>query len=171
MQETGFDPWVGKIPWKRERLPTPYSDLENSRDYTVHGVAKSQTRLRDFHFHYLRWGRFWNELSWVHRPPQAPHCSFPRRLRECSTSWTLAHSPVSGAPELDVLYSIPRPLPYHCNSFKNTRSMNTLQGFSVSCLEWYVFVLQCNQQQGLSYFACNKCIQMQKVISQWKFPR
>ena len=19
----GFDPWVGKIPWKRERLPTP----------------------------------------------------------------------------------------------------------------------------------------------------
>ena len=23
IQETGFDPWVGKIPWKRERLPTP----------------------------------------------------------------------------------------------------------------------------------------------------
>ena len=23
MLETGFDPWVGKIPWKRERLPTP----------------------------------------------------------------------------------------------------------------------------------------------------
>ena len=23
MQETGFDPWVGKIPWRRERLPTP----------------------------------------------------------------------------------------------------------------------------------------------------
>ena len=21
--ETGFDPWVGKIPWRRERLPTP----------------------------------------------------------------------------------------------------------------------------------------------------
>jgi len=19
----GFDPWVGKIPWRRERLPTP----------------------------------------------------------------------------------------------------------------------------------------------------
>ena len=47
MQETGFDPWVGKIPWKRERLPTPYSDLENSRDYTVHGVAKSGARLSD----------------------------------------------------------------------------------------------------------------------------
>ena len=23
MQETWFDPWVGKIPWRRERLPTP----------------------------------------------------------------------------------------------------------------------------------------------------
>ena len=23
MQETGFDPWVGKTPWRRERLPTP----------------------------------------------------------------------------------------------------------------------------------------------------
>ena len=23
MQENGFDPWVGKIPWRRERLPTP----------------------------------------------------------------------------------------------------------------------------------------------------
>ena len=25
MQETGFDPWVGKIPWRRDRLPTPVS--------------------------------------------------------------------------------------------------------------------------------------------------
>ena len=23
MQETWFDPWVGKIPWRREKLPTP----------------------------------------------------------------------------------------------------------------------------------------------------
>jgi len=23
MQGPGFDPWVGKIPWRRERLPTP----------------------------------------------------------------------------------------------------------------------------------------------------
>ena len=22
-QETEFDPWFGKIPWRRERLPTP----------------------------------------------------------------------------------------------------------------------------------------------------
>ena len=86
-----FDSWVGKIPWVRDRLPTPvflgfpcgsagkesahsagdlrsipelgrspgegkgyplqYSGLENSMDYTVHGVEKSRTRLSNFHFH------------------------------------------------------------------------------------------------------------------------
>ena len=41
MQETWFDPWVGKIPWRRERLPTA----------AVHGVAE-WTGLSDFHFHF-----------------------------------------------------------------------------------------------------------------------
>ena len=26
----GFDPWIGKIPWRGERLPTPVFCLENS---------------------------------------------------------------------------------------------------------------------------------------------
>ena len=30
--------------------PLQYSDLENSMDYTIHGVAKSQTQQRDFNF-------------------------------------------------------------------------------------------------------------------------
>ena len=90
MQETWFDFWVGKMPWRMDRLPIPvslgfpcgsagkespcnvgdldlipelgrgsgegkgyplqYSGLENSMDYTVHGVAKSWIRLSDFHF-------------------------------------------------------------------------------------------------------------------------
>ena len=46
-----WETWVGKIPWRRERLPYPlhYSGLENSMDCIVHGVTKSQTRLSDFH--------------------------------------------------------------------------------------------------------------------------
>ena len=40
-----FDPWVGKIPWKRERLPTPAFWPGE-----IHGVAQSWTRLSDFHF-------------------------------------------------------------------------------------------------------------------------
>ena len=31
--------------------PLQYSGLENSVDHTVHGVAKSQVLLGDFHFH------------------------------------------------------------------------------------------------------------------------
>ena len=43
------DPWVGKIPWRREQLPTPVFWLENSMDRgawqaTLHGVAKSRVR-------------------------------------------------------------------------------------------------------------------------------
>ena len=49
----GFNPWVGKIPWRRKGYPLLYSDLENSMDCMVHGVAKSQTRLSNFHFHFL----------------------------------------------------------------------------------------------------------------------
>ena len=34
-----------------EKGKATHSGLENSRDYIVHGVAKSQTRLSNFHFH------------------------------------------------------------------------------------------------------------------------
>ena len=45
-----FDPWVGKIPWRRKWQPLQDSCLENPMDRgawraTVQGVAKSQTRL------------------------------------------------------------------------------------------------------------------------------
>ena len=46
----GFDPWVGKTSWRRERQPTPvfcpgeFHGLQ-SMDSIVHGVAKSQTLL------------------------------------------------------------------------------------------------------------------------------
>ena len=52
----GFDPWLGKIPWGRERLPTPVfwpGEIHGQRNLAgyglSHGVAKSQTRLSDFH--------------------------------------------------------------------------------------------------------------------------
>ena len=39
--------WVGKIPWRRERLPTP---VFCPGEFHGHGVAKSPKRLSDFHF-------------------------------------------------------------------------------------------------------------------------
>ena len=49
----GFDPWIGKIPWKREWLPTLVflpGEIHGERDlvgYTVHGVAHSWRWLSD----------------------------------------------------------------------------------------------------------------------------
>ena len=51
----GFDPWVGKIPWRRKWQPTPVFLPRESMDRvawwaTVHRVAKSKTRLSNFTF-------------------------------------------------------------------------------------------------------------------------
>ena len=48
-----FDPWVGKIPWRRKWQPTPVllpvkSHRRRAWWTAVHGVAKSQTQLSDF---------------------------------------------------------------------------------------------------------------------------
>ena len=39
-----------RSPEEGNGYPLQYSDLENPMDYIVHGVAKSRTRLSDFHF-------------------------------------------------------------------------------------------------------------------------
>ena len=40
---------LGRSPGEENGFPLQYSCLENSMDYTVRGVTKSQTQLRDFH--------------------------------------------------------------------------------------------------------------------------
>ena len=40
----------GRSTGEGKGCPLQYSGLENSRDYTVHGVAKMRTGLSDFHF-------------------------------------------------------------------------------------------------------------------------
>ena len=48
----GFDPWIGRITCRRDRLQD--SGLENSMDCIVTGSTKAQTGLSDFHFHFWR---------------------------------------------------------------------------------------------------------------------
>ena len=52
VQET----WVQSLGWEDpgegKGYPLQYSGLDNSMDCIVHGVAKSQTRLSAFHFHF-----------------------------------------------------------------------------------------------------------------------
>ena len=49
MQRPGFDPWVGKICWRRKGYPLQYSGLENSMDCITHVASKTQTWLSNFH--------------------------------------------------------------------------------------------------------------------------
>ena len=48
--DLGSIPGLGRSPGEGKGYPLQYSGLENSMDCIVHGVAKSQTRLSDFHF-------------------------------------------------------------------------------------------------------------------------
>ena len=45
----GSIPRLGRFPGEGEGYPLQHSGLENSMDCRVHGVAKSQTQLSDFH--------------------------------------------------------------------------------------------------------------------------
>ena len=47
--DLGSIPGLGRSPGEGKGYPFQYSDLENSKDCIVHGVAKSQTQLSDFH--------------------------------------------------------------------------------------------------------------------------
>ena len=50
--DLGSIPGLGRSSGEGKGCPFQYSGLENPRDYIVHGVAKSRTRLRDSHFHF-----------------------------------------------------------------------------------------------------------------------
>ena len=55
----GFCPWIGKIPWRREWLPTPVflpGEFHGQRSLAGYSPwnAKNWTSLSDYHFHFFR---------------------------------------------------------------------------------------------------------------------
>ena len=48
--DLGSIPGLGRSPGEGKGYPLQYSGLENPRDYTVLGVTKNETKLRDCHF-------------------------------------------------------------------------------------------------------------------------
>ena len=50
--DLGLTPGLGRSPKEGNGYPLQYSGLGNSMDCMVHGVAKSRTRLSNFHFHF-----------------------------------------------------------------------------------------------------------------------
>ena len=66
--DLGSIPGLGRSPREGNSYPLLYSGLENSIDCVVHGVAKSQTQLSDFHFQSLG---------------GESHAKLGRRMEEC----------------------------------------------------------------------------------------
>ena len=68
--DLGSIPGLGRSPGERKGYPLQYSGLENSMDCIVHGVAKSQTWLSDFHSLTLSLNNlfsfpcFWTSYRW-----------------------------------------------------------------------------------------------------------
>ena len=50
--DLGSIPGLGRSLGEGTGYPLQYSGLENSMDFRVRGVAKSRTRLSDFHFNF-----------------------------------------------------------------------------------------------------------------------
>ena len=53
--DLGSIPELGRSPGEGKGYPLQYAGLENSMDCIVYEVAKRQTRMSDFHFHYAYW--------------------------------------------------------------------------------------------------------------------
>ena len=58
--DLGSIPGLERSPGERKGYPLQYCSLENSMDYIIHGVTKSQTQLSDFHFHFSKQDRLPN---------------------------------------------------------------------------------------------------------------
>ena len=68
----GSIPVLGRSPREGIGYPLQYPGLENSMDYTIHGVTKSQTRLSDFHLTHCplelvnyKWLFYFFSVSWT----------------------------------------------------------------------------------------------------------
>ena len=90
-----WETWVRSLGWedpleKGKAAHLQYSGLENSMDYIVLGVAKSQTQMSDCHFHFQALlGCFTLDIvssrllltgacpAWTPRPPRRPHLPDP----------------------------------------------------------------------------------------------
>ena len=53
-EDLGSIPGLEQSPGEGKGYLLQYSGLENSRDCSIHGVAKSQTLLSDFDFHFCK---------------------------------------------------------------------------------------------------------------------
>ena len=141
MQETPIGFLGREDPLEKKRLPAPRSGLENSKDCIVHGIAKSQTSLSDFHFHFTVLLRFLElgELG-VRRPAgilssvlilfHIKASSLPSRLRDHSRQSTALLS-LAFLPQIPIYPSIATHPPRH--SYNSVQFSSVAQSCPTLC--------------------------------------
>ena len=70
--DLGLIPRLERSPGEGKGYPLQYSGLEKSMDCVVHGVAKSQTQLSNFHFHVTSTPQLPGSPSVFSTQPQTP---------------------------------------------------------------------------------------------------
>ena len=101
-----FNPWAGKIPWRRACNSFQYSCLENSMDSwirraAVHRVTKSQTWLKWLRMHANKCKKHWLNYRYMHL--ESP------RSNKCKSSQFVLSFPPS-FPSLFLCFSLSQPV-------------------------------------------------------------
>ena len=105
-------PRLGRFPGEGKGYPFHYFGLENSMDCTIHGVAKSQTRLSDFYFHFLSLRALLISVIQFSPHPYEASTSVPSVLQtSCSSAgwwqrWSRDSDPGRGAPDGSGCYTV-----------------------------------------------------------------
>ena len=93
-------PGLGRSPGEGKGYPLQYPSLENSMDYIVHVVAKSQTQLSNFHFHFPC---FWMEdLDWK----EEKSCNLVLKYKHFKTLFSLCYSQANLLCQLSTWISV-----------------------------------------------------------------
>ena len=146
----GSIPGLGRSPGEGKGYPLQYSGLENSMDCIVHGVAKSQTWLSDFHFQQLNNK---NNKTVAYERFCLFACLlllFKERLREISLIET--HNNL-------CVYSVEPNFKGNCMSYRNQRG-NVQRFFS-----WKQEVILLLPQENLKFF--NKSYTQNIISIDW----
>ena len=78
-------PGLGRSPGEEKGYPLQYSGLKNSMVCIVHGVAKSQAQLSDFHFHRSNTIRLYQKFG----PPNCFPCQPMQETRDGDQKYPL----------------------------------------------------------------------------------
>ena len=127
MGDLGSIPGLGRSRGEGKGYPLQYSGLENSLDCIVHGVAKSQTWLSDFHFFTFSHNWLWSNISLfpsLKASDPSSHCGWPPHSHSEQSLQLDVHSTATEA-------MLPCPESWPCGVFL------ALLEFHLILTEWY----------------------------------